>query len=84
MRFLFSHANELANETGIERCSTYGWRALVEWMNARSGDILIRSLGGPDLRMIASFDADGVDNLTSLGLAPATTSKRGLDDLKHC
>jgi hypothetical protein len=53
-------------------------------MNARSGDILIRPFGGPDLRMIASLDADGVDNLTSLGLAPATTSKRGLDDLKHC
>jgi hypothetical protein len=48
----------------------------VQWLkrlNARGGDILVRPLGGPELRLIASLDADGVDKLRSTGLAPAAT-----------
>jgi hypothetical protein len=48
----------------------------VQWLkrlNARGGDILVRPLGGPELRLIASLDADGVDKLRSNGLAPAAT-----------
>jgi hypothetical protein len=48
----------------------------VQWLkrlNARGGDILVRPLGGPELRLIASLDADGVDKLGSNGLAPAAT-----------
>jgi hypothetical protein len=48
----------------------------VQWLkrlNARGGDILVRPLGGPELRLIASLDADGVDKLRSAGLAPAAT-----------
>lgn len=48
----------------------------VQWLkrlNARGGDILIRPLGGPELRLIASLDADGVEKLRRTGLAPAAT-----------
>jgi hypothetical protein len=48
----------------------------VQWLkrlNARGGDILVRPLGGPELHLIASLDADGVEKLRSRGLAPAAT-----------
>jgi len=48
----------------------------VQWLkrlNARGGDILVRPLGGPELRLIAPLDADGLDKLRSKGLAPAVT-----------
>jgi hypothetical protein len=48
----------------------------VQWLkrlNARGGDIFVRPLGGPELRLIASLDADGVDKLGRSGLAPAAT-----------
>jgi hypothetical protein len=48
----------------------------VQWLkrlNARGGDILIRPLGGPELRLIAWLDAGGVDKLRKAGLAPAAT-----------
>lgn len=48
----------------------------VQWLkrlNARGGDILVRPLGGPELRLIASLDADGVGKLRRTGLAPAAT-----------
>lgn len=48
----------------------------VRWLkrlNARGGDIRIRSIVGPELRLIASLDADGIDKLRSRGLAPAAT-----------
>jgi hypothetical protein len=48
----------------------------VQWLkrvNARGGDILVRPLGGPELRLIASLDADGLDKLRSKGLASAVT-----------
>jgi hypothetical protein len=48
----------------------------VQWLkrlNTRGGDILVRPLGGPELRLIASLDADGVDKLRSRGLTPAVT-----------
>jgi hypothetical protein len=48
----------------------------VQWLkrlNARGGDILVRPLGGPELRLIASLDADGLNKLCSRGLAPAVT-----------
>jgi hypothetical protein len=46
----------------------------VQWLkrlNARGGDILVRPLGGPELRLIASLDADGLNRLRSRGLALA-------------
>jgi hypothetical protein len=46
----------------------------VQWLkrlNARGGDILVRPLGGPELRLIASLDADGLNKLRSRGLVPA-------------
>jgi len=48
----------------------------VQWLkrlNARGGDILVRPLGGPELSLIASLDADGLNKLRSHGLAPAVT-----------
>lgn len=45
----------------------------LKWLNARGGHIHIRPLGGPELRLIASLDADGVDKLRSRGLLPAVT-----------
>ena len=48
----------------------------VQWLkrlNARGGDILVRPLGGPELRLIASLDPDGVDKLCSRGFVPAVT-----------
>jgi hypothetical protein len=42
-------------------------------LNARGGDIFVRPLGSPELRLIASLDADGLDKLRSRGLAPAVT-----------
>lgn len=46
----------------------------VQWLkrlNARGGDVHVRPLGGPELRLIASLDADGVDKLRSRGFVPA-------------
>jgi hypothetical protein len=43
----------------------------LKWLNARGADILVRPLGGPELRLIASLDADGLNKLRSRGLAPA-------------
>lgn len=54
--------------------STAELMAGVQWLkrlNARGGDILVRPLAGPELRLIASLDADGLDKLRSNGLAPA-------------
>jgi hypothetical protein len=48
----------------------------VQWLkrlNARGGDVYVRPLGGPELRLIALLDADGVDKLRSRGLVPAVT-----------
>jgi hypothetical protein len=50
--------------------------AAVQWLkrlNASGGDILVRPLGGPELRLIGTLDANGVDKLRSRGLAPAAT-----------
>jgi hypothetical protein len=42
-------------------------------MNARGGDILVRPLAGPELRLIGTLDAAGVGKLRTQGLAPAAT-----------
>ena len=42
-------------------------------LNARGGDIVVRPLGGAELRLISSLDGDDLDKLRSRELAPAAT-----------
>jgi hypothetical protein len=57
------------------------WSALelikgVPWlkrMNAKSGDIYLRPLGGPELLLVDALDAEAVKNMHRQGQAPAVT-----------
>jgi hypothetical protein len=59
------------------------WRApeileSVAWLkrlNAQSADIYVRPIGGPELLLVESLDAGGVDELDRKGLSPASTTE---------